>query len=125
MLKHDTDINQSGPHQDADGKFNLNVPGYGLSLDYFPRNKDEASPVLNDDEEGWRARTLLIREACMLRLVEDITNKPEWWRKVPDPEIAAKWKKEALDMDWQSYLRHADFTPNMAEYVSHTATQHQ
>lgn len=53
----------------------------------------------------------------MLRFMEDITNKPEWWRKVRDPVISAKWKKEVQTLDWEAYRSHGDFTRNMAEAV--------
>lgn len=53
----------------------------------------------------------------MMKVVEELTNKPGWWLKVHDPEITEKWKKEALEMDWPSYRRYADFTPAMAEAV--------
>lgn len=66
----------------------------------------------------WAAATLLIREVCMLMLMEELTNKPNWWDKVRDPEIAAKWKKEALEVDWAAVRNYADFTPAMADAVS-------
>ncbi|KAL2877186.1 hypothetical protein SGCOL_007581 [Colletotrichum sp. CLE4] len=47
--------------------------------------------------------------------MEDITNKPEWWRKVRDPVVSAKWKEEVLALDWAAYRSHGDFTKNMAE----------
>lgn len=73
---------------------------------------------MGDCDRDWAAATLLIREVCMLRVVEDLTNKPEWWRKVRDPDVAARWKAEALAMDWPAYREHADFTPAMADAVS-------
>lgn len=75
-------------------------------------------PVLGTEEEGWKASTLLIREVCMLAAIEELTNKPEWWLKCRDPEITARWKEEALAMDWAAIRRHADFTPAMADAVS-------
>ncbi|KAH7144578.1 hypothetical protein B0J13DRAFT_585273 [Dactylonectria estremocensis] len=51
----------------------------------------------------------------MIRLVEDITNKPEWWRKINDPEIAAKWAKEALEMPWSEYVKYGHFEKSMAD----------
>lgn len=49
--------------------------------------------------------------------MESLTDKPEWWRKVHDPTIADKWKKEILDLDWPSRMEFADFTTEMAEAV--------
>ena len=76
-------------------------------------------PIFSTDtEESWKGCTHLIREACMLKVIEELTNKPEWWRKVRDEEIASKWKKEMLEMDWKKYRQFADFTHDMAETVS-------
>jgi hypothetical protein len=55
----------------------------------------------------------------MLKLVEELTNKPDWWTKVRNPEITQRWKEEALrDNPWANYVNHADFTPAMADAVS-------
>lgn len=74
---------------------------------------------MGEGNKDWKARTLILREVCMLKFMEDITNKAEWWRKVRDPEIATKWKEEALGFNWSEYRRHGDFTKNMAEMVSY------
>lgn len=73
---------------------------------------------MGNHNKDWKAVTLLIREVCMLKFMEDITNKPDWWHKVRDGKIVAKWKKEALSLNWAQYRRHGDFTKNMAEMVS-------
>lgn len=94
----------------------LCVPGFGQPIDV---DIDNCSPVLVGNQTwDWNADTLTIREACMLKLVEDITNKPNWWEKVKNPEIVAKWKKEALEMPWSEYRQYADFTEAMADAVS-------
>lgn len=54
----------------------------------------------------------------MLKVVEDLTNKPEWWLKCRDPRISDRWKSEMLAVDWTQYHRHADFTPAMTDFVS-------
>ncbi|TQV93510.1 WD40 repeat 2 [Cordyceps javanica] len=95
----------------------IRLPGYGMSITHHSAGgKGGEFPVLvADSEAGWKAHTLLIREYCMLEAIESLTNKPEWWHKVRDPEIAAKWRDEMLAMDWQPFHRYADFTPNMAD----------
>ncbi|WZH43236.1 uncharacterized protein QYS62_004238 [Fusarium acuminatum] len=50
----------------------------------------------------------------MLKVIEELTNKPEWWRKVNDPDIVAKWVKEAMAMPWAEYRPNGDFTQLMA-----------
>jgi hypothetical protein len=80
---------------------------------------DQRFPVLVGAEGwDWKAVTLLTREVCMMKFVEELTNKPEWWIKVHDPQIADRWKQEALQYDWKSYRTHGDFTPAMADAVS-------
>ncbi|KAF5702478.1 hypothetical protein FMUND_13478 [Fusarium mundagurra] len=55
------------------------------------------------------------REVCMIKLEEDITNKPYWWEKVLSTDIVSKWKQEALQMLWASYQHNGDFTNKMAD----------
>ncbi|EMT73475.1 hypothetical protein FOC4_g10000837 [Fusarium odoratissimum] len=97
--------------------FIIRKPGLGLPLGHMPDQKDRFPLLFMEDnyENGWRAATLLIRESCMLKLINELSDKPEWWRKVKDEAISSKWKKEALEMDWTSYRKHADFTSAMAD----------
>lgn len=53
----------------------------------------------------------------MLKVVEEVTNKPGWWENVRKSHIAKKWKKEILALEWEDYLKYADFTPSMAALV--------
>lgn len=60
----------------------------------------------------------------MLNFVEQITNKPEWSKKVFDEAIVAKWKHEALNNNWEALgIRHGDFTEKMFKYVWPNAYQ--
>lgn len=95
----------------------IRLPGYGMSITHPAQNNVEFPVLVAEREAGWKAHTLLIREYCMLEAIESLTNKPEWWRKIRDPEIAAKWRAEMLTMDWDGFHAHADFTPNMADAV--------
>jgi hypothetical protein len=97
----------------------IKLPGFGLPISYAGAH----FPVVLGMEEGegegdWRASTLTIREVCMIKVIEDLTNKPEWWIKVNDDEITAKWKKEAMEMPWGEYRVYGDFTHAMADAVS-------
>ncbi|KAF5681277.1 hypothetical protein FHETE_66 [Fusarium heterosporum] len=95
----------------------IRKPGFGLPLGYMPDEADRFPLLfLNDDcGDGWEAPALLIRECCMLKFMDELTDKPRWWLKINDEEIVARWKKEVLAMDWKSYLKHADFTSAMAD----------
>ncbi|KAK9445692.1 WD40 repeat 2 [Metarhizium brunneum] len=93
----------------------LKRPGSGLPLHYLPPSKKHFPIFMGDEERDWSAATLLIREVCMLKMIDQLTDKPEWWLKVRDPDITAKWKAEALEMDWAAYRQHGDFTTAMAD----------
>jgi hypothetical protein len=110
---------------------NIKRPGFGLPLNYMM--VEEPFPVVAGEQDSikeWSAATLTVRETCMLKVIEDLTNKPEWWLKVKakdeekdkdkdkdeeDEEIADKWMKEAMQMPWEDYRPHADFTQKMAD----------
>ncbi|KAI1024202.1 hypothetical protein LB504_005574 [Fusarium proliferatum] len=93
----------------------LRLPGYGLPLSFGIDNKKRQPFLLGLHEEDWRSRTLMNREVCMLKLEEDITNKPHWWEKVLKTDIVSKWKQEALQIPWASYQQNGDFTSQMVD----------
>lgn len=99
------------------------LPGFGLPLDEEPEF-DDMFPVMRlasqDSGRTWLARTLTIREVLMLAFVEEITNKPEWWRKVKDTSITNKWKSEALSADWSHINRYGEFVEPMADAVRYS-----
>ncbi|RBA11058.1 hypothetical protein FPRO05_04231 [Fusarium proliferatum] len=117
MLKRAKYLSGNVPNNEDQVDFIVRKPGLGLPLGHMPDQEDRFPLLFMEDnyENGWRAATLLIRESCMLKLVNELSDKPEWWRKVQDEAISSKWKKEALEMDWTSYRKHADFTSAMAD----------
>lgn len=52
---------------------------------------------------------LTVEEVAMINLSWEIRKKPEWWIKYKDPEIVAKWKREAQEE------REEDCIPGSAE----------
>jgi hypothetical protein len=96
----------------------IRLPGFGIHLGYLPELRFPTAVL------DWRANILTVRELCMLSFVEQITNKPEWPKKVFDEDIVAKWKHEALNVDWEGVgIRNGDFTKKMFDYVCVTACQ--
>ncbi|KAF5620621.1 uncharacterized protein FTJAE_11614 [Fusarium tjaetaba] len=116
MLKRAKYLSSNESNSEDKVDFVIRKPGLGLPLGHMPDQEDRFPLLFMEDnyENGWRAATLLIRETCMLKLVNELSDKPEWWRKVKDEAISSKWKKEALEMNWTSYRKHADFTSAMA-----------
>lgn len=47
---------------------------------------------------GTESELLYIRELAMMDIMEKLTDKPDWHKKILDDEIAAKWRQEALDI---------------------------
>ncbi|EJD36706.1 hypothetical protein AURDEDRAFT_154543 [Auricularia subglabra TFB-10046 SS5] len=65
-------------------------------MSYYHDRESFAHPFLaRDEEDGEPART--VEELKMCALSATLRSKPEWWRKVKDAAIVARWKKEALE----------------------------
>ncbi|KAH7123079.1 hypothetical protein EDB81DRAFT_665445 [Dactylonectria macrodidyma] len=93
------------------------VPGYGLPVTHKVRRYGERAPFLFGLEQDWQAPTLTHREVWALGFVESITNKKDWWRKVLDPEISLKWKREMLEMPDPDRERRGGFSETMADAI--------
>ncbi|PTB38379.1 hypothetical protein M441DRAFT_447257 [Trichoderma asperellum CBS 433.97] len=91
------------------------LPGYGHPLEWMPARKDRFPVAITNEGLEWTAEALLLRELCMIKVVEEITNKPDWWKNVRNAHIAKSWKREILALDWSKYMKYADFTSAMAE----------
>ncbi|OQD81853.1 hypothetical protein PENANT_c025G01356 [Penicillium antarcticum] len=81
----------------------FDLPGFTLPLTYTPGSEDDADPLFPTalDEEAW--------EILMMRLMNTITDKPEWDQKVYNEQITNKWRQEVAQsgqdvteimMDW-------------------------
>jgi hypothetical protein len=71
----------------------LKVPGFGIAIDNEER--DGFSHGANSWTQDPR---LTVRELAMLKVLDALTDKPEWTRKVFDEMIVAKWREEAMWM---------------------------
>jgi hypothetical protein len=73
-------------------------PGLGLDIRHDDSNdRDVIYPIgIHFNCYGSESEMLLVREVAMMMVMESITDKPDWHVKVFDPEIANKWKAEAL-----------------------------
>lgn len=78
------------------------LPGFGLPLVNLPQwhpwrvedeRKRERLPHAISDHVASKGVTL--RERRMLEFIGQISDKPEWDRKVFDESIVVKWKEEA------------------------------
>lgn len=76
----------------------LRLPGFGLpvryELDLGCRYGHGALDVSFE--------RMTVRELSMLRVMEALTDKPNWSKKVFDSTITDKWRKEALQIPWMT-----------------------
>ncbi|GLB36554.1 putative protein of unknown function (DUF4246) [Lyophyllum shimeji] len=86
----------------------VELPGFELPLNFFPESEDpsEDHPLFSnaldqDDMSNGRAQLPLttLREFRMMQLIDQLTDKPDWHKKIFDETIVAKWKAEVLSED--------------------------
>ncbi|EAW08459.1 DUF4246 domain-containing protein [Aspergillus clavatus NRRL 1] len=105
----------------------LVLPGFGLPLDYAPMEQNiygvqnrSLFPTSLDDRDIAKGDVemlisssqpvLTLRELGMVRVMERITDLPDWHKMIFDPEVAKTWKKEAMSVG-------EDITQNMADWI--------
>lgn len=90
----------------------VKLPGFNLPLNDMPTD------VMTGDSRNrfptavidWAPVPVTQREREMLALMDTITDKHEWRRKVFDEAIVNKWRDESKALD--------DFSEDMFDYVS-------
>jgi hypothetical protein len=95
------------------------LPGYGLRYDHFgdDAGAEDLAASLSAVMQ-WTHDVLTIRERCMLYVIDRLTDKVEWERKVNDEEVVAKWRQEAMELDWARVgIQNGDMTDDMFKYV--------
>lgn len=76
----------------------LRVPGFGLPITHrIPRGRPLGAETkrFRHGISDYAGDRMVAREVYMLRLMEVITEKKDWQKKVFDENIAAKWSEEA------------------------------
>lgn len=67
--------------------------------------------------QDWSAKPRMLKERSMIALMSELSDKPEWTRKVFDEEIVEKWKQEAMEMA-KSQAEERKITEKMFDFVS-------
>lgn len=89
------------------------LPGFGLPLAIYDPYEHFPKAIAY-----WAGEAATVRERTMLALMDGITDKPEWDRKIFDESIIQKWRREAVDsdmdvsekmLDWVCYTSFIDF----------------
>lgn len=93
----------------------LTNPLNSLTESTWAWNSDRRTRFANAISD-WSGTPLMLRERNMLAVMDRLTDKPEWSRKLFDEDIVAKWKKEALDM-FKNEPPEKQFSENMWNHV--------
>ncbi|QGA19153.1 hypothetical protein EYB26_006841 [Talaromyces marneffei] len=80
--------------------------GFGSYRELFPCALDPSQM----DTGGYLTFLRTKREILMMRIMNTITDKPDWDRKIYNPDITSKWATEIVDSG-------ADVTPKMLEWI--------
>jgi hypothetical protein len=72
-------------------------PGLGLPLRHIEDPATDFYPIgAHGDCRGSTSDLLPVREVAMMNIMERITDKEDWDKKVYDEQIVSKWRAEAL-----------------------------
>ena len=68
----------------------IKLPGFGRPIEYKP---SFTFPTAVSD---WVGTILTVRELNMMEMMDKITDKPDWNKKVFDDKLVRRWREEAL-----------------------------
>lgn len=86
----------------------LEYPGLGLDLRHVTKTSydDPEYPMgISRGCRGAESDMLFVREVVMMIVMDRLTDKAEWHRKVFDEEIVAKWTEEALALPVEPFYK--------------------
>jgi len=80
----------------------LERPGFGLPLETYFASGDSKNRLRTglfpSPVAAWASNTPTVRERAMFAFINTVTEKPNWWDKVNDEAIVAKWKQELQEL---------------------------
>ncbi|KAF2019444.1 hypothetical protein BU24DRAFT_419067 [Aaosphaeria arxii CBS 175.79] len=83
-------------------------PGLGLPLRHNPQETYGFYPIgAHGSCYGSDSDILPVRELAMMSVMDRLTDKPEWYHKVFDEQIVAKWREEALEIPDEEFWKMA------------------
>jgi hypothetical protein len=72
-------------------------PGLGLPLRHYDDREYPYYPIgAHNNCHGSESQLIAVRELAMMDIMEKLTDKEDWNKKVFDDGIVAKWREEAL-----------------------------
>ena len=89
------------------------LPGFGLPVNFRPEHYFPTAVL------DWSGTILTVRELNMMAIMDKITDKPDWDKKVFDNTIVPKWRQEALGTQGM------DVSEKMFDWVCTTFFHHK
>lgn len=72
-------------------------PGLGLDLRFVSKDNRGFHPIgAHGSCRASKSDVLPVRELAMMSVMDRLTDKPDWHKKVFDEEIISKWRMEAM-----------------------------
>lgn len=72
-------------------------PGLGLDLRFVPKDDRGFHPIgAHGSCRASNSDVLPVRELAMMSVMDRLTDKPDWHKKVFDEGILSKWRQEAM-----------------------------
>ncbi|KAL4807886.1 hypothetical protein BDV18DRAFT_136334 [Aspergillus unguis] len=109
----------------------LHMPGYNVPLNYQPRESvirksrfgfgNALDP--NHIDTGYINEVFVFREIVMMRIMDKITDKPDWHRKVFDERITDKWRAEIAESDHDVSTKMMDWVIKELQWKSEIFNQ--
>ncbi|KAI4688005.1 uncharacterized protein J4E84_004933 [Alternaria hordeiaustralica] len=82
---------------ETSGKAMNEYPGLGLPLRHWEQTDYDFYPIgSHPNAHGSESDIIPVRELAVMDVLEKLTDKPDWHKKIFDEEIVARWRKEAL-----------------------------
>ncbi|KAI5274727.1 hypothetical protein E4T47_02222 [Aureobasidium subglaciale] len=128
--KTEDELAGTRPSVAEDGK--LSLPGFGRPVNEVLEQKDwghrypPTAKMINrcpNALQEWGPEPITVREKNMMQVVNSITDKAEWRRKVFDEGIIANWRAEAITEEGQGFTEKM-FDHCIAE-LQHKANQNE
>ncbi|KAI3323654.1 hypothetical protein HD806DRAFT_534778 [Xylariaceae sp. AK1471] len=79
-----------------DNSRRLKLPGFGMPLIKSPEYGEKYFMHALSDACRFESVGLKLREVRMMEFMDQITDKPEWERKIFDEQIVKNWREEAM-----------------------------
>lgn len=98
-------------------------PGLGFDLRLNEQSEYGFYPIgAHGSCYGSESDMLPIRELAMMSVMESLTDKEEWHKKVFDDEIVSKWRKETLEIPDEEFWKMA--VSGKSQYWDQDGTLH-